>query len=140
MRRFVLSLFIISLALPLFFEVPAYAAKVRVRKVGAPRAVGVAYSRAKLSRPTNSVILTFLNLGQMKSITYTLSYVANGIPHGAVGTLVVSGQTPDSRDLYFGTCSHGVCTPHYNLKNVALLVQTTTRDEGVHAKRYRIKW
>lgn len=135
--------FIRILFLVLFFLGSATsidAAKLRVRKAGTPRvAAGIAYSRAKLSRPTNSVILTFLNLGQVKSITYTLSYVANGIPQGAVGTLAVSGQATDSRDLYFGTCSHGVCTPHYNLKNTSVLVTTTLVSGATHTKRYRIK-
>ncbi len=139
MRRFFLSLFFILLASSLFFEVPAFAAKARVRKAGAPSVAGVTYSRAKLSRPTNSVVLTFLNLSQVKSITYTLSYIANGIPQGAIGTLAVSGQATDSRDLYFGTCSHGVCTAHYNLKNVTLLVEITLTSGGTYTKRYKIK-
>lgn len=127
---------IVSLLLGVVSSVEA--AKPRVRKVGVPPS-GIAYSRARLSRATNSVVLTFLNLDKVKSVTYTLSYVANGIPQGAVGTLAVSGQTTDSRDLYFGTCSHGVCTPHYNLRNVTVLVTTTLPSGATHTKRYRIR-
>lgn len=115
------------------------AAKLRIRKSSVPRVAGVAYSSARLSRATNSVIVTFLNLNRVKRITYTLSYTASGISQGVVGSLVPSGQTSDSRDLYFGTCSHGVCTAHFNLKNVTLLVETTLISGGTYTKRYRIK-
>lgn len=141
MRRIFLTFFFIAfVSLFLLDASPASAAKARVaRKSGAPRAAGVAYSSAKLSRSTNSVVLTFLNLSKVKSVTYTLSYVANGIPQGAIGTLAASSQQTDSRDLYFGTCSHGVCTPHYNLKNVTILVNTRLLSGTTHSKRYRIK-
>lgn len=132
------SFFLLFIASSLFFEVPAYAARARVRRIGGTRVAGIAYSSARLSRSTNSVVLTFLNLNQVKSVTYTLSYIANGIPQGAVGTLAVTGQATDSRDLYFGTCSHGVCTAHYNLKNVTLLVEITLTSGRTYTKRYRI--
>lgn len=115
------------------------AAKPRVRKSSAPRVAGVAYSSARLSRATNSIVVTFLNLNRVKRVTYTLSYTANGIPQGVVGSLVPTGQTSDSRDLYFGTCSRGVCTAHYNLRNVTLLIETTLTSGGTYTKRYRIK-
>ena len=141
-RNFLTFFFIAFLSLFLFDASPALAAKARVARIsggGVPRTAGIAYSRAKLSRGTNSIVLTFLNLSKVKSVTYTLSYVAGGIPQGAVGTLTVSGQETDSRDLYFGTCSHGVCTAHNNLKNVTLTVTTRLLSGATHSKRYRIK-
>lgn len=115
----------------------AFAAKVRVRKTSGTTAV--TYSTAKLSRTTNSVILTLTNLGNVSKVSYELSYTANGIQQGAMGSLAVSGQASDSRDLYFGTCSHGVCTPHYNIKNAVLLVRTQFKSGGTNVKRYKIK-
>lgn len=136
--KFVQTSFLIVLLL--VFASPVYAAKVRVRKsTSASATPGVAYSTARLSRGTNSVVVTFLNLNRVKRITYTLSYVSGGMSQGVVGTLMPAGQASDSRDLYFGTCSHGVCTAHYNLKNVTLLVETTLTSGGVYTKRYRIK-
>ena len=135
--------FIRILFLVLFFLIlttPLYAAKIRVRKsTGASGAPGVAYSSARLSRATNSVVATFLNLNRVSKIRYTLNYTSNGISQGVVGSLVVSGQASDSRDLYFGTCSYGVCTPHYNIRNASLLIQTTLTTGGMHTKRYRIR-
>lgn len=100
--------------------------------------VGGSYSTAKLSRGTNSVIVSFPNLSNVKKISYTLGYRANGIPQGAIGSVIPVGQS-DARDLYFGTCSKGVCTPHYNIKNAYLLVTTTLKSGGVNVKRYVLK-
>lgn len=141
MHQRIFILFLILVTASSLFITPTYAAKPRVRKQTTATAGGggVAYSKARLSRMTNSVVVTFLNLNRVKRITYTLSYTSGGISQGVVGTLVPSGQSSDSRDLYFGTCSHGVCTAHYNLKNVSLLVQTTLTSGATHTKRYRIK-
>lgn len=124
-----------------FFLVPhASAAKPRVRSSGVLRtgAVTTGYSKAKLSRATNSVVVTLMNLGNVSRVTYTLSYAANGIEQGAMGSLVPSGST-DSRDLYFGTCSHGVCTPHRGIQKAVLLIETQLKSGKTHVKRYRIK-
>jgi len=137
MRGFI-ALFLIVLASHVV-QHPVYAAKLRVRKPRVIRPIGIAYSRARLSRTTNSVVVTFLNLDQVQSITYTLRYTAGGIPQGVVGTVVPSGQATESRDLYFGTCSHGVCTAHNNIHNATLVIQTTLTSGSVHTKRYRIK-
>jgi hypothetical protein len=123
----------------IFFSsvMPIYAAKVRVRKH--VTIAGVSYSAAKLSRPTHSITVTFTNLGQVEKSEYVLSYLTNGIDQGVVGTVNATGQPTDSRDLYFGTCSHGVCTPHYNITNATLVITTSLKNGGVNTKRYRIK-
>jgi len=115
------------------------AAKLRVRKTGGGSRAGISYSSARLSRTTNSIIATLQNLHNVKKISYKLSYVANGIPQGAMGSIPVNGQETDSRDLYFGTCSHGVCTPHYNITNASLVVTAQLTSGGTNTKRYRIK-
>jgi hypothetical protein len=127
---FLLSLVFLSLISPV------YAAKKRIR---APKIAGVSYSAAKLSRNTNSVIVTFLNLGRAKREEYSLSYMANGIQQGVVGSFVPTGQATESRDLYFGTCSKGVCTPHYGITNASLTVTTTLKNGSSYIKRYRFK-
>ncbi len=134
------SLLAVCVCIGLFFfsAVPVYAAKVRVRKT----VTGVksfSYSTAKLSRSTNSVIVTFQNLGSVKKIQYALNYTANGISQGAMGTVQTAGLVSDSRDLYFGTCSKGVCTPHYNIKNATLTITTYLTNGSTNVKLYRIK-
>ncbi|MCX6791624.1 MAG: hypothetical protein NT149_01130 [Candidatus Gottesmanbacteria bacterium] len=111
---------------------PVFALKKRVR---AARAV---YSSARLSRGTHSVIPTFYKLAGVAKFDYILSYTANGIPQGVVGSFVPSGGN-DSRDLYFGTCSKGVCTPHYGITSATLTITTTMTSGATYIKRYVIK-
>ena len=138
MRSVVIT--IICIVATLLLSSSVNAAKLCVRKTGSggSRAV-VSYSSARLSRSTNSIIVTFQNLTNAKRVQYELSYLANGIAQGAMGTITTTGLVSDSRDLYFGTCSHGVCTPHYNITNAILLVTTQLTSGGTNTKRYRIK-
>lgn len=115
-----------------------FAARPRVKKQAVATSTAVTYSKAKLSRSTNSLIVTFVNLTNVSKISYTLMYTANGIDKGDVGSLTPTGTT-ESRDFYFGTCSHGVCTPHYNIRDASLLIETTMKNGRVHTKRYLIK-
>lgn len=118
-----------------------FAAKPRVRSAVSRGSGSIAtgYSKAKLSRNTNSIVVTFINLGSVSRVTYTLSYKANGIEQGAVGSVVPSGSFTDTRDLYFGTCSHAVCTPHRGIQNASLRIETKLKSGKTHVKRYRIK-
>lgn len=111
---------------------PTFALKKRVR---AARAV---YSSAKLSRSTHSVSATFYSLPGVVRFDYVLSYSANGIPQGVVGSFVPAGQN-ESRDLYFGTCSKGVCTPHYGITGASLTITATIRGGATYIKAYVIK-
>lgn len=122
--------------------VTVQAAKVRVRSKQSrqtAKSAGKAYSSVRLSRPTHSIVVTFLNLDKVNRIEYTLSYVAGGIPQGVVGSLPAGGETSQTRDFYFGTCSHGVCTAHYNIRNATFTVATRLKSGGTYVKRYRIK-
>lgn len=119
---------------------PVYALKKRqfpVKKITASNKI-LTFSKAKLSKNTNSVVVTFMNLNLVDHIDYELTYTANNIPQGAIGQVQPSGST-ESRDLYFGTCSKGVCTPHRNIKNASLIIKSTLKSGGVNNKRYRIK-
>lgn len=130
-------IFPIVLILTIFLLSPThvFAAK---KRVFAPRATSsLTYSSAKLSRSTNSIIVTFKNLTRVKRVEYALSYSANGVSQGVMGSFVPGGSS--IRDLYFGTCSHGVCTPHYGITNATLTVTTMLTNGARHTKRYIIK-
>ena len=133
MNKFFLLILLIWIYLSL--TQPVLALKRRVRF----KAAGITFSGAKLSRPTNSIILTLLNLNRVSKITYTLSYTASGVAEGVVGSITPTGQATDSRDLYFGTCSRGVCTPHNNIANATLVVDTILITGAENRKLYRIK-
>jgi len=145
-------LLLISVVFALTFSSPVQAAKPRVQKNparpagGAPAVskkvvAGVAYSTAKLSSASKSIVVSFLNLDKVRKISYLLNYTGSGQDQGVGGAITPNGTT-DSRDLYFGTCSHGVCTPHYTIKNAKLLVTATLKSGGTRTKRYiiRPKW
>ncbi len=126
---FIIMLFSISAS-------PAYALKKRIR---APKPSGTGYSSVRLSRPTHSTVVTFMTKVNVKRFDYVLSYAANGIEQGVVGSFVPSGTGSQSRDLYFGTCSHGVCTPHYGITGATLTVTTTLTNGSSYMKRYRFR-
>lgn len=141
-RLLIYTLIIVSFTLAAFTTYPrsVSAAKkiVKKAKVLTKSAAGISFSSAKLSRATNSIVLSLFNLNKAKKVSYILSYTANGIDQGVVGAITPNGTT-DSRDLYFGTCSKGVCTAHYNITNATLTVTTTLSSGGITTKRYRIK-
>ena len=141
-----LPFIILSLILTLFFVTPpVHAAKPRVQKnppTASKKVVsGVSYSQAKLSASSRSVIVSFFTLDRVNKISYMLSYTGSGQAQGVGGTITPSSTT-DSRDLYFGTCSKGVCTPHYTIKNAKLTVTASLKSGGTRTKRYilRPKW
>jgi hypothetical protein len=132
MKRTLIVVLIIFLLLMSAQSAPVFALKKRIR---AAKAV---YSSAKLSRGTHSVVATFYAVAGVSKFDYVLSYSANGIPQGVVGSFVPSGAN-DSRDLYFGTCSKGVCTPHYGISGASLTITATTTGGATYIKRYTIK-
>src|SRR5450759_5090643 len=132
MKKIHALLFIILLLVLLSKPQSVFALKKRVR---AARAV---YSSVRLSRGTHSVVATFYAIPGVNKFDYILSYSANGIPQGVVGAFVPSGSN-NSRDLYFGTCSKGVCTPHYGITGASLTITATTTGGATYIKRYVIK-
>lgn len=139
------ALLSVCVALALVVLPPVYAAKPRVQKSAPPSSkkavAGVSYSSAKLSAASRSVIVSFFNLDKVSKISYLLNYTGSGQAQGVGGTITPSGKT-DSRELYFGTCSKGVCTPHYTIKSATLIVTATLKSGGTRTKRYilRPKW
>src|SRR5690349_13273036 len=101
---------------------PVYALKKRIR---APKAN---YSSARLSRSSHSVVATFNQTAGVSRFDYVLNYAANGVEQGVVGSFIANGSGAESRDLYFGTCSKGVCTPHYGITGASLTITTTLKN------------
>ena len=135
------TILLLAVLLTLMPVAQVRAAKARLSRGSVqPVAVrGISFSKARISRATRSVVVTFTNLDKARKVTYELQYAARGIPQGVVGSITPAGQTSDTRDLYFGTCSRGVCTPHTSITGASLIIRTTTTGGGVNAKRYRVK-
>ena len=135
--RYVIAVTIFLLLAALTYSAsPVFAAKKLVR---GPKIVNVSFSKVTLSRSTHSAVASFFNLNKVKRVDYALSYNANGISQGVMGSFTPNGQATDNRDLYFGTCSKGVCTPHYGITNATLLITTTLNSGATNTKRYRFK-
>ncbi len=83
----------------------------------------------KSTTQTNAVALSVKGMaGKMKTIEYELTYDSRGITQGAMARPIdVSGKDTFDRDIYLGTCSRNVCTPHLGVTKVSLtLVFTDT--------------
>ncbi len=81
------------------------AAGVKTTKVAA--AVGPSVS-VKFRSDRRAIVASFSNLSQASSVTYMFSYNTRGTTQGAQGSVNTS-ENNTSREIIFGTCSHGVC-------------------------------
>lgn len=82
--------------------------------------------------------VSFSNVGAATSISYMLSYDANGKAEGIAGSVrPAEGNT--SRDLLFGTCSSGKCVYHKNIKNCVLTVTAQLKNGKKQVKKFNVK-
>ncbi|MBM3209485.1 hypothetical protein FJZ40_04315 [Candidatus Shapirobacteria bacterium] len=112
---------------------PAEAARKRVIK-GSTGYVAVSLRRDRLA-----VLFSLFNLSRVTEASYSLSYLANGIPQGVSGTITPSGQNSTNRQLLFGTCSKNVCTYHRNITDARLSLTFRLKSGGTLKKSYRLK-
>jgi len=120
-----------SLALLLLVASPSLAAPLK------SKSPSVSASVAKNRR---SMSASFLNIKNVKKISYQLTYDSNKGPQGAGGTInVPKNKNSLSRTLLFGTCSKNVCTYHKNLKNIKLSADFTLKSGGVISYEKKLK-
>ena len=86
-----------------------------------------------------AIIINFAGLNNATSVSYSLTYNSNGIPQGAVGTMTNIPGSSDSRELLFGTCSHGVCRYHTGLTDARLVITSKLKSGLTTRKSYRLK-
>jgi len=107
------------------------------------RAVGVSGGitiSPKLRKDRKALEISFSNINNAFSFSYELTYLADGIEQGVYGTVTPKpGETFTSRELLFGTCSHGVCRYHQNLQNMRFTVTTSLRNGKKTIHKYRVK-
>ena len=133
----ILFLFLFSLT------TPAYSLRIRARKARSGGGVKVssasrgakAYVRFRSDR--QGLLISISDFNQVESVSYELLYTANGLSQG-VGGVITTGDS-ETKNLYFGTCSSGVCTPHQNITNARLSLRSILKDGTVVLKPYRIK-
>ena len=95
---------------------------------------------ARFRGDRRAIIVNFSNLTSARSVNYTLSYATRGTTQGAGGSIDPSttGATA-SRELLFGTCSHGVCRYDSGITNAKLVVTYTLANGKKYGKTFRIK-
>lgn len=141
MKKLILILSLISL-ISLISPISIHAAKKRVKTASksAPVATsGLAISSVRLRSDHQALIVTFLNLDSLRDLSYTLTYVGNGVDQGVQGSIASAGQGSTSRELLFGSCSKNVCVYHQNIKNMRLVVTGQTTSGKTIVKKYLIK-
>lgn len=87
-----------------------------------------------------AIIVNFSSLSNASNVSYTLSYSTRGTTQGAGGSInpTTTGSSA-SRELLFGTCSHGVCRYDSGITNAKLVVTYTLTNGKRYSKSFRIK-
>ncbi len=120
----------------------AYAAKKYVKPATSAGTSGGAatsgsYSRVSLFPSKLGLNVNFFNLGNISKVSYVLSYFGSNQSQGIIGSFAPSTPT-DGRELLFGTCSHGACRYHENVKDARLVINFTLKNGLVVTKRYKV--
>jgi len=106
----------------------------------APVDASISVDLMKSTAAANTVAVSAKGMGgKMKSVSYELTYESKGVMQGATGTSVdVSGKDTFERDIYLGTCSRNVCTPHLGVSKVSLVLifTDTAGKESQFSKDY----
>ncbi|MBI3282448.1 hypothetical protein HYZ70_00015 [Candidatus Curtissbacteria bacterium] len=87
-----------------------------------------------------AIIVNFSNLAVASSVSYALSYNTRGTTQGASGTInPTNSPDPLTRELLFGTCSHGVCRYDTGLTNARFVVTTVLKNGRRVVKSFRLR-
>jgi len=100
---------------------------------------GRVVTSVKFRGDRRAVIINFAGLTNAISVTYSLTYSSNGIPQGVMGTITNIAGSVDSRELLFGTCSHGVCRYHTGITDARLVITSKLKSGITTRKSYRLK-
>lgn len=87
----------------------------------------------------NVVRAYFGGLKGVKRVNYTLMYEVGGVGQGVIGGFSPGKKTAISKDIYLGTCSGRVCTPHWNVKNIRLEAAVQYTNGKSSTKTVKIK-
>ncbi|MEK7497859.1 MAG: hypothetical protein AAB656_02985 [Patescibacteria group bacterium] len=84
------------------------------------------------------IVATFSNMNSVSKISYIFSYTSRGVMQGASGS-INTGEINTSREIIFGTCSHGVCRYDSGISNAQFVVTTTLQNGRKVVKTFRLK-
>jgi len=93
----------------------------------APVDSSISVDLTKSTTAANTVVISAKGMnGKIVSVAYELMYESQGVTQGVTGKSVdVAQKDTFERDLYLGTCSRNVCTPHLGVSKVNLVLVFT---------------
>lgn len=94
--------------------------------------------KVKFRGDRRAIVATFSDLSKASSVTYSLTYDSKGITQGAGGSVSVTEGTV-TREILFGTCSHGTCRYDTGITNAKLSVTTTLKNGKKIVKNFKLK-
>lgn len=103
----------------------------------AVKTVGVK-SLVQFRSDRRAIIVTFQNLEIASRVEYSLTYTARGIKQGA-GGIITPATSEETRELLFGTCSHGVCRYDTGITNARFTVTTVLKNGRKVVKPFRLR-
>lgn len=113
---------------------PTRSAKSKIVSTTGKVAVSVRFRKDR-----RAIVVTFANLGSASSVSYMLSYDTRGTSQGASGTIRPTSETSITRELLFGTCSHGVCRYDSGITNAKFVVTSKLNSGKTIVKTFRLK-
>lgn len=128
----------------LFVSIPSAEAKV-LPQAKSQKATGKAVTSSsitvspRLRADRKALLVSFGNLQNATSVSYTLTYTHDGQEEGAGGSVNPADGNTASRELLFGTCSSGVCRYHSGISNMKFEVTAQLKSGKKIVKRYRIR-
>lgn len=87
----------------------------------------------------STLLLRFNKLNDVTRIDYVLTYTANGVPQGVVGSVIPPHRRNNAtRQIFLGTCSQNSCIKH-DAKNINLEVTTKYKNGQTITTTYTLK-
>ncbi len=142
MKKILYSLALV-IPLTLLISTPVFAKKLlpflrKATGVATSTSSGVT-SSVKFRGDRLGVIVTFGNLASATKVDYFLSYTTRGTTQGASGSITDTSVGTASRDIIFGSCSHGVCRFDSGISNAKFVITIRLNNGRKIVRTYRLK-
>lgn len=137
------KIFLVLVALTLFFLAnpgTAGAKKVLPTRKSSKTTSGSVTTSVKFRGDRRAIIVYFSGIPSARSIDYILSYNSRGTTQGAGGSInPATTANSTSRELLFGTCSHGVCRYDSGITNARLIITISLNSGKKIIRTYRLR-
>lgn len=118
---------------------PRHGGAAPAKKTAVPSKNAKSYVSVKLRADRKALLVTFMNLTDVKSLDYVLSYTGSGADQGVVGSVDPAAGATATRELVFGTASSGVYKYHTNITKMRFEVTIKLKTGKTIVKKYTVK-